>query len=130
MRHYFDKYGGNLGQQGSVSFMFEKQGIIAIESEGVDEDSLMEAALEAGASDLVNEEEIFVVKTEVPDFRNVRDALEAAGYGFASAEIEFVPSTYTALTDEDDIKNMNKMLEMFEENEDVQAVWHNWENEE
>lgn len=130
MRHYFDKYGGNLGQQGSVSFMFEKQGIIAIESEGVYEDSLMEAALEAGASDLVNEEEIFVVKTEVPDFRNVRDALEAAGYGFASAEIEFVPSTYTALTDEDDIKNMNKMLEMFEENEDVQAVWHNWENEE
>lgn len=130
MRHYFDKYGGNLGQQGSVSFMFGKQGIIAIESEGVSEDALMEVALEAGASDLVNEEEIFVVKTEVADFRNVRDALEAAGYSFVSAEIEYVPSTYTALTDEDDIKNMNKMLEMFEDNDDVQAVWHNWENEE
>ena len=130
MRHYFDKYGGNLGQQGSVSFMFERQGILAIESEGIDEDTLMEDALEAGASDLENEEEIFLVKTEVADFRIVRDALEAQGYIFASAEIEFVPSTYTALTDETDIKNMEKMLEMFEDNDDVQSVWHNWEDEE
>ena len=107
VRHYFDKYGGNMGQSGCVSFMFSKQGVIVIEQEGVDEDKLMEDALEGGA---------------------VRDDLEAKGYSFVSAEVEYVPSTYTALTDPDDIKNMEKMLEMFEDNDDVQAVWHNWEN--
>ena len=130
VRHYFDKYGGNMGQTGCVSFMFTKQGVILIEKEDVDEEKLMEDALEAGASDFLTDDDVFDIRTEVSDLGAVRDALEAAGYSFVSAEVEYVPSTYTTLTNEDDIKNMSKMLEMFEDNDDVQAVWHNWENEE
>lgn len=130
VRHYFDKYGGNMGQTGCVSFMFTKQGVILIEKEDVDEEKLMEDALEAGASDFLTDDDVFDIRTEVSDLGAVRDALEAAGYAFVSAEVEYVPSTYTTLTNEDDIKNMSKMLEMFEDNDDVQAVWHNWENEE
>jgi len=130
VRHYFDKYGGNMGQLGCVSFMFSRQGVLAVEQEGVNEDKLMEDALEAGATDLLTEDDVFVVRTEPSDFGAVRDDLEAKGYSFLSAEIEYVPSVYTKLTGEDDIKNMSKMLEMFDDNDDVQAVWHNWENEE
>ncbi|NMP37161.1 MAG: YebC/PmpR family DNA-binding transcriptional regulator [Clostridiales bacterium] len=129
VRHYFDKYGGNMGQSGSVMFMFNRQGIILIEKDGVDEDKLMEAALEAGAVDFLTDDDIFDVRTEPNDLGAIRDDLEAAGYKYVSAEVEYVPTTYTALTDPDDIKNMGKMLEMFEENDDVQDVWHNWENE-
>lgn len=129
VRHYFDKYGGNMGQSGCVSFMFNRYGVILIESEDVDEETLMDAALEAGAVDFITEDEsVFEVRTEPNDLGAVRDALEAAGYSFVVAEVQYVPSTYTALTDADDIKNMNKMLEMFEDNDDVQEVWHNWEN--
>lgn len=128
VRHYFDKYGGNMGQSGCVSFMFSKQGVIVIEQEGVDEDKLMEDALEAGATDFLTDDGVFEIRTEPNDCGAVRDDLEAKGYSFVSAEVEYVPSTYTALTDSDDIKNMEKMLEMFEDNDDVQAVWHNWEN--
>lgn len=130
VRHYFDKYGGNMGQLGCVSFMFSRQGVLAVEQGGVNEDKLMEDALEAGATDLLTEDDVFVVRTEPSDFGAVRDDLEAKGYSFLSAEIEYVPSVYTKLTNEDDIKNMSKMLEMFDDNDDVQAVWHNWENEE
>jgi len=130
VRHYFDKYGGNMGQNGCVSFMFSRQGVLAIEREGVDEDKLMEAALEAGATDLLTEDDVFVVRTEPSDFGAIRDDLEAKGYAFVSAEIEYIPANYVNLTNEDDIKNMSKMLEMFDDNDDVQAVWHNWENEE
>ena len=129
VRHYFDKYGGNMGQSGCVSFMFNRYGVILIEAEDVDEETLMEAALEAGAVDFITEDEsVFEVRTEPNDLGAVRDTLEAAGYSFAVAEVQYVPTTYTALTSEDDIKNMNKMLEMFEDNDDVQEVWHNWEN--
>jgi len=129
VRHYFDKYGGNMGQSGCVSFMFSRYGVILIEAEDVDEETLMEAALEAGAVDFITEDEnVFEVRTEPNDLGAVRDALEAAGYSFVVAEVQYVPSTYTALTNPDDIKNMNKMLEMFEDNDDVQEVWHNWEN--
>ncbi len=129
VRHYFDKYGGNMGQSGCVSFMFNRYGVILIEAEDVDEETLMEAALEAGAVDFITEDEsVFEVRTEPNDLGTVRDALEAAGYSFAVAEVQYVPTTYTALTNEDDIKNMNKMLEMFDDNDDVQEVWHNWEN--
>ncbi len=129
VRHYFDKYGGNMGQSGCVSFMFNRYGVILIEAEDVDEEALMDAALEAGAVDFITEDEsVFEVRTEPNDLGAVRDALEAAGYSFAVAEVQYVPTTYTALTNEDDIKNMTKMLEMFEDNDDVQEVWHNWEN--
>ena len=129
MRHYFDKYGGNLGQSGSVGFLFNRQGLLLVESEGVDEDTLMEASLEAGAVDFLAEDGAFDIRTEPNDMGLVRDALEAKGYVFASAGVEYIPNTYTALVSEDDIKKMNKLLEMLEDNDDVQEVWHNWENE-
>jgi YebC/PmpR family DNA-binding regulatory protein len=131
VRHYFDKYGGKMGQQGSVMFMFSRQGIIIIEKDGIDEEKFLEDALEAGASDFNTDlDDVFEVVTEPNDFSSVRDYLEEKGYIFMSAELEFVPSTYTKLTEPDDIKNMGKMLEMFEDNDDIQSVWHNWENEE
>ncbi|MBR5809318.1 MAG: YebC/PmpR family DNA-binding transcriptional regulator [Clostridia bacterium] len=129
VRHYFDKFGGNMGMSGCVSFMFNRQGVILFEKEGIDEDQLMEDALEAGAIDFIAEDEIYDVRTEANDMGAVRDDLEAKGYKFVSAEVEYVPSTYTTLTNPDDIKNMGRMLEMFEENDDVQNVYHNWENE-
>lgn len=129
VRHYFDKFGGNMGQSGCVSFMFNRYGIILVERDGIDEDKLMEDALEAGAVDfLTDEEEVFEIRTEPNDLGGIRDDLEEKGYKFISSEVEYVPSTYTALTNEDDIKNMSRMLEMFEDNDDVQGVWHNWEN--
>lgn len=130
VRHYFDKYGGNMGQSGSVTFLFQRQGNIVIEKEDVDEDELMMTALDAGATDLItDDEDVFQVRTEPNDVGTVADALSGAGYTFLSAEAEYIPTTYTRLDNPDDIKNMGKMLEMFEDNDDVQAVWHNWENE-
>ena len=128
VRHYFDKYGGNMGQSGCVSFMFNRCGVITIEAEDVDEEKLMEDALEAGATDFITDDEgIFEIRTEPNDLGGVRDDLEAKGYSFLSAEVEYVPTTYTKLTNEDDINNMTKMLDMFDDNDDVQNVWHNWE---
>lgn len=130
VRHYFDKYGGNMGQSGSVMFMFNRQGNIVIDKEDIDEDKLMEDALEAGAVDfLTDDESVYEVRTEPNDLGGVRDDLDAKGYKFISAEVEYIPTTFTSLSDPDDIKNMGKMLEMFEDNDDIQAVWHNWENE-
>lgn len=130
IRHYFDKYGGNMGQSGCVSFMFSRQGVIIIEAEGIDEEKLMEDALEAGAVDFIADGDIFDIRTEPNDMGAVRDDLEAKGYSYVSAEVEYVPSTYTKLTNEDDIKNMTKMLDMFDDNDDVQNVYHNWETDE
>ncbi len=131
MRHYFDKYGGNMGTTGCVSWSFDKKGVIIVDNEDgkLDEDTVIEAALDAGADDCVTEDDTFIVYTAPDDFQPVASALEAKGYKFLSAEVEMVPQNYIKLTSEDDIKNMNKMLEMFEDNDDVQNVWHNWENE-
>lgn len=129
MRHYFDKYGGNLGQTGCVSYMFEDKGVIAIEADGIDEEALMEAALEAGAEDISNEGEVFEITTAPSDLSSVTDALTEKGYKFVSCEQSKIPANYVTLTGEDDLKNMNKLLEMFDENDDVTNVWHNWENE-
>ncbi|MBQ6468027.1 MAG: YebC/PmpR family DNA-binding transcriptional regulator [Clostridia bacterium] len=128
VRHYFDKYGGNMGQSGSVSFLFTKQGVILLESEGIDEEKLMEDALEAGATDFLTDEGIFEIRTDPYDCGAVSEALAAKGYTFLSAEAAYIPSTYVTLTEQDDMVNMNKMLEMFEDNDDIQGVWHNWEN--
>ena len=130
MRHYFDKFGGNLGQSGSVGFLFSRQGMLIVEAGGVDEDTLMEAALEAGAVDFLAEDGAFEIRTDPNDERIVREALEAQGYAFVSAGVEYIPNTYITLTTEADIKNMSRLLEMLEDNDDVQEVWHNWENEE
>lgn len=131
VRHYFDKFGGNMGTQGCVSFMFTKKGVLVIEREDLDkdEDTVMSDALEYGASDFEADEDVFTIYTEPEDFSAVRDDLKKAGYTFVSAELEMVPSTYTKLEDEESITKMQKMLDMFEDNDDIQNVWHNWEME-
>ena len=126
VRHYFDKFGGNLGTTGCVSFMFNEKGVIVLEREGLDEDTVMSDALEAGASDFQADEDVFEIYTEPSDFSGVRDDLEAKGYSFVSAEVEMVPDTYPDLTDPDQILKMQKLIDALEDNDDVQQVWHNW----
>ena len=126
LRHYFDKFGGNLGTPGCVSFMFSQKGVIIVEKEGLEEDKVMEDALEAGAADFQADADVFEIYTEPDDFGGVRDDLEAKGYAFVSAEVEMVPSTYTDITDEDAVTKMQRLLDMLEDNDDVQNVWHNW----
>lgn len=130
VRHYFDKFGGNMGTSGCVAFMFDRAGVIVIEDEDeeLDEETVMEDALEAGASDFLSEEAgIFEIRTEPNDLGAVRDALEEKGYKFAVAEVQYIPQTYTKLEKEEDQIKMQKMLDMFDDNDDVQNVWHNWE---
>ena len=129
MRHYFDKYGGNLGASGCVSWQFDRKGMLVVERlDDMDEDDVMMQALEAGASDFSAEEDVFEITTTPDDLGSVREKLEENGFTFLEAEEAMVPQTYISLDDEDDIKNMNKLLEMLEDNDDVQNVWHNWEN--
>ncbi len=128
LRHYFDKFGGNLGTNGSVSWMFDDKGIIVIaKDDGIDEDTLMSDALEFGADDFSSDGEYFEISTSPDDFRSVRDALEQKGYKFETAEVEKIPQTNVTLTDEHDILMMEKLLESLEDNDDVQNVYHNWE---
>ena len=128
IRHYFDKFGGNLGSSGCVSYMFSDAGIILVEGAGVkDADKLMEDALEAGASDFAEEEGVFEITTEVADLSAVRDALAAKGYTILSADEDKVPTSYIELTDEDAIKKMNRILDLLDDDDDVQAVYHNWD---
>ena len=131
MRHFFDKYGGNLGASGCVSWSFDQKGVLVIDNEDgdYDEDAVMMDALEAGASDFEAEEECFTIYTAPDDFNAVVQALTDKGYSFVSAQVEMVPQTYTKLENEDDIKNMTKMLEMLEDDDDVQNVWHSWDQE-
>lgn len=127
MRHYFDKFGGNLGQTGCVSYMFSDKGVIVVEEDMTNEEKIMEDALEAGAEDISGEEGVFEITTEPSDFSAVTEALTQKGYKIVSAEQSKVPANYVTLSDEDDIKNMTKLLDMFDENDDVTNVWHNWE---
>ena len=127
VRHFFDKYGGNLGQSGCVSFMFDDKGVIVIEKED-SIDALMEAALEAGAADFAGDEDVYEIYTEPSDLSDVQDALAGAGYTILSAEMDKIPQNYITLTTEEDIKNMNLLLEHLDDNDDVQNVYHNWEN--
>ena len=130
VRHYFDKFGGNLGQNGCVSYLFTQKGVLVIENDGISEEKIMEDCFECGADDFEYSEDAIEIYTEPASFGEVREALEAKGYEFASAEIEYVPSTYTKLTDEDNVRKMELLLEHLEDNDDVQNVWHNWENDE
>ena len=131
MRHYFDKYGGNLGASGCVAWSFDQKGVLVIDNEDGDyeEDTVMEAALEAGASDFEAEEECFTIYTEPDDFNDVVAALNGQGYSFVSAQVEMVPQNYSKLENEEDIKNMQKLLDMLDDDDDVQNVWHNWEQD-
>lgn len=128
VRHFFDKFGGNLGQSGCVGYLFTEKGIIIIDNSegGVDEDKLMEDALESGAEDFAADGDIFEITTEPSDLEAVRDELETMGYAIASCEKDKIPSNYVDLTDEVDIKKMNSLLEHLEENDDVVNIYHNW----
>ncbi len=126
IRHYFDKFGGNLGTNGCVSFMFDKKGIIVVEKDVVDEDEITMDALEAGAEDLSVTEDCFEITTAPEDFHTVRDALEGK-YTISSAEVSMVPQTMTKITDEEHITLMGRLLDNLDEDDDVQNVYHNWD---
>lgn len=127
VRHTFDKYGGNMGTSGCVSFMFEKKGVIAIEKQdSIDEDELMMLALDAGADDFNSENDVYEITSSPENFSAVRDALEANNLEFVEAEISMVPSTYVNLDNETAVK-FEKLIDMLEDNDDVQSVWHNAE---
>ena len=130
VRSYFNKYHGNMGTSGCVSFLFEDKGVIIVNNEDgdIDEDKLMETALESGAEDFSAGEGVFEIYTVVVDLYAVKEALEAAGYPIISAEKDKIPSTTVELTAEDDLKFMGLLVEMLEEDDDVMNVYHNWEN--
>ena len=129
VRHYFDKCGGNLGVVGCVSFMFTDMGLITIddEDEEIDEEALMEAALEAGAADFKGEDNVYEIYTECDDLEAVAEALAAKGYKATTSEKTKVPSSYVSL-DEEAQASMEKLLDYLDECEDVTAVYHNWED--
>ena len=131
VRHHFDKYGGNMGASGCVAWNFTRKGVLVIdnEDEELEEDNVMMDALDAGAADFEAEDEVFTVYTDPDDFNTVADALTAKGYQFVSAQIEQVPSEYKKLENEEDVKNMEKLLDAMEDDDDVQNVWHNWDRD-
>lgn len=128
VRHLFDKYGAGLGATNCVSWQFDKKGVIIMERGELDEDTVMMQALEAGAEDFQADEDTFEIYTAPDDFSAVREALETLGYSFVEAEVELVPQNYITLEKEEDMAQMRKLLDNLEDNDDVQAVWHNWEN--
>lgn len=129
VRHLLDKYGAGMGATGCVGWQFDRKGVIIIERGELDEDETMMTALDSGADDFQSDEETFQIYTDPAEFGAVREALEKAGFEFASAEIEMVPQNYITLSNEDDMAKMRKLLDNLEDNDDVQSVWHNWENE-
>lgn len=130
VRAWFNKYGGNMGQNGCVSFMFEEKGVITIldEDDEIDEDRIMEDALECGAEDIKSDDGEYSVYTAPDDLDAVRDAIIEKGYKIDTADLAKVPSTYVTLDNPDDIENMEKMLDKFNEDDDVNAVYTNWDN--
>ncbi len=126
VRHIFDKNGGSLGTNGCVSYMFNSCGLIVIERmPGMDEDEVMMAALDAGASDVNTNDDSFEIITEVSDFSAVRESLEQAGYSFLSADLTMIPQTTNEITDPETVEKIQKMLEMLDDLDDVQDVYHN-----
>ena len=131
VRHHFDKYGGNMGTSGCVAWSFDQKGVLVIDNEDGDyeEDAVMMDAMDAGADDFEPEDDCFTIYTAPEDFNAVADALTAKGYTFASAQIEMVPQNYQKLEKEEDKTNMEKMLDLFEDDDDIQNVWHNWDRD-
>ena len=131
VRHHFDKYGGKMGASGCVSWNFSKKGVLVIDNEDgdYDEDSVMMDAMDAGADDFEAEDDCFTVYTDPDDFNAGAYALTQKGYSFVSAQIEMVPGEYKKLENPDDVANMEKMLDIFEDDDDVQNVWHNWDRD-
>lgn len=130
LRHVFDKSGGNMGTNGCVSFMFDKKGQIIVDKEShEDEDEMMIAVLDAGASDFLVEDDYYEILTEPGDFTNVRENLETAGFEFISADVVMLPQNYVRLDKPEDVESMEKLIERLEELDDIQDIWHNWEQE-
>lgn len=129
VRNAFTKGGGNMGTSGCVSFMFDEKGLIVVDKEEVDidEDEMMLLAIDAGAEDVASEEDSYEITTSPDDFSAVREALEQSGIPMASAEVTMIPQTYTELTGEEEIKKMNKILDLLDDDDDVQNVYHNWD---
>ena len=126
VRHCFAKYGGNLGTTGSVGFMFDERGVLVVEREpGSDEDEMMMIALDAGAEDVKVDDDVYEILTAPNNFSTVRENLEKQGYTFLSAEVQKIPQNTVAVTDPDTILKIQKMLDLLEENDDVQNVFHN-----
>ena len=131
VRHTFDKNNGNMGAAGCVSWSFDRKGVIVIDNEEgeLDEDTVMMDALEAGAADFEADGPALEITCDPDAFNDVVACLEAKGYTFLEASVQMVPQNYVKLTDEEDIKNMEKLLEFLEDNDDVQNVYHNWEQD-
>lgn len=129
VRNAFTKGNGNMGNSGCVSYMFDKKGQIIIDKEecDMDADDLMMIALDAGAEDFAEEEDSFEILTDPEEFSNVREALEKEGIEMVSAEVTMIPQNYVTLTDENDIKYLNRTLDLLDDDDDVQAVYHNWD---
>ena len=129
VRSYFTKGNGNIGTPGSVSFMFDNKGHIIIDKEEceMDADDLMMIALDAGAEDFAEEEESYEILTAPDEFSAVREALEKEGIPMVEAQVAMIPQTYVELTDEQDIKNLQKTLDLLDDDDDVTDVWHNWD---
>ncbi|MDR0570925.1 MAG: YebC/PmpR family DNA-binding transcriptional regulator [Clostridiales Family XIII bacterium] len=126
VKHIFDKYGGNLGVPGCVAYMFERKGVIIVEkTDEISEDALMEVALEAGMEDMLSYDDSFEIRTSPDVFNAVTTALKAAGYELAEEDVEYVPSMENAPTSPEDVKNLTKMIEALEDNDDVQKVYTN-----
>ncbi|HOA19174.1 MAG TPA: YebC/PmpR family DNA-binding transcriptional regulator [Sedimentibacter sp.] len=130
IRHYFSKHNGNLGTTGCVSYLFDKKGVISIESDGIDEEELMMAALEAGAEDFEAQDDSYEITTIPEDFIQVLNSLKEAGYENIKGDIMYIPQTYVKVEDEAAIKNLEKLIDALEENDDVQEVYHNWDEPE
>ena len=130
VRAWFNKYGGNLGQNGCVAYLFEEKGVITIIDEDgeIDEDKIMEDALECGAEDIKCDDGEYSIYTASEDLDSVRDAVIALGYKIDTADLAKVPSTYVTLDNPEDVENMEKMLDKFNEDDDVTAVFTNWDN--
>lgn len=130
VRHAFDKHGGNLGTDGSVAFLFDKKGQMGIAlEEGMDTDQIQMDAIESGAEDINLEEDGIEILTQPEEYHRVRKALEEKGYEFVISEITYLPQTTTVLDNVEDRKKMGKLIDQLEENDDVQSVYHNWEND-
>ncbi len=132
VRHYFDKFGGNLGTTGCVSYMFQRKGIIVLDNEdgSLDEETVMEDCMEAGVEDFEFTDDAVEIDTDPNSCGEVREYFENKGYKIISAEVEQVPSSYTQLTDPEHIRKMNLLLDSLEDNDDVQNVYHNWDQPE
>ena len=128
IRHCFAKYGGNMGTTGSVGFMFDTRGVLVVErTAGLDEDELMMMALDAGAEDVRPDEDVVEILTDPNEFSKVREALEKQGLTFLSAEVQKIPQNTVAVPDPENVEKIRKMLDLLEESDDVQNVWHNAE---